>query len=346
MKITVVIPTFNSEKTILRALMSVFAQSWPVHEVIVVDDGSSDNTVSMIHSEYPDKVTVIRHQQNAGPGAARNAGIDSADGDWIAFLDADDEWLPGKLKSQRDLLTRRPELAWCCTNYTITKNERRVPKINPCSARSDLNDGAFFSNYFVAAANGLCDIQTSTLIVKKQVFHELGTFNPALMRHQDWDLWWRIAHHYPAIGFVAEPQIIHHLLYDNQVVNQRRLEAKKGGWLADLIDKHLEMARHQDSLKEFQSFAGTYVRNSILSMLFIGFKQEARTMLNRFSMLLKPSERLFFRGMLLTALLSLPLFRVSVWLAEKMGMIKMSHRNWDYLRARKEMEMQKQVNSV
>lgn len=335
MKISVVIPTFNSEKTILRALKSVYAQSLSVHEVIIVDDGSSDKTLGTIQSEYADKVNIIQHEQNSGPGAARNTGIEAATGDWIAFLDADDEWLLTKLQRQADIIARHPELVWCCTNYTIDKDERMTPKIMPSKALSGLTAATYFSNYFTAAAAHLCDIQTSTLIVRKDIFGQLGAFNPALMRHQDWDLWWRIAHHHPAIGFIAEPQIIHYLLYDNQVVNRRRLEAKKGRWLTELIQKHLEIADQQGDLGEFRGLAGVYMRNSLLSMLFIGFTQEARAMLGASSHLLKYRHRLIFKTMLLTSPVSLPLFRGAVWMAEKLGIITMSHRNWDYRKAYK-----------
>ena len=345
MNISVVIPAFNSEKTIARALDSVYCQEVPVHEVIVVDDGSADSTLDILHAQYPD-VILIRHGQNKGPGAARNAGIETATGDWIAFLDADDQWLPDKLQTQCGLLTARPELAWCCTNYTINKNGRMVPKIAPAKAQQELIEGAYFKNYFSAAADNLCDIQTSTLIVKKAVFDELGTFNAALMRHQDWDLWWRIAHRYPAIGFVAEPQIVHHLLYDNQVVNQRRLEAKKGRWLSELLQTHLEIARQQGSIAAFTPFAGLYIRNCLLSMLFIGFTAEAKEMLSRFGELLSPVHRMVFECMLLTAPISLPMLRAFVWTLERAGLMKMSHRNWDYLRARKAMDAQQPVNSA
>jgi len=104
--ISVVIPAYNAAGTIGRALDSVIAQTHPAREILVVDDGSTDRTAQVV-SEYGGRVEYL-YQDNAGPGAARNAGIRAAHGEWIAFLDADDEWLPHRLALQAELLQRDP----------------------------------------------------------------------------------------------------------------------------------------------------------------------------------------------------------------------------------------------
>ncbi|MHC5139531.1 MAG: glycosyltransferase family 2 protein, partial [Planctomycetota bacterium] len=96
--ISAVIPAYNAAKYIARSIDSVLAQTHPVDEIVIVDDGSTDNTAAII-KDYGDKVRYI-HQPNAGVSAARNTGIEAATGNWIAFLDADDEWLPEKIKRQ------------------------------------------------------------------------------------------------------------------------------------------------------------------------------------------------------------------------------------------------------
>ncbi|MHC4386164.1 MAG: glycosyltransferase family 2 protein, partial [Planctomycetota bacterium] len=107
MKISVVIPAYNIEDYIERAIDSVLAQTRQPEEIIVVDDGSTDATAQKIKA-YGDQVRYI-HQANKGLSGARNTGIRQAQNEWVAFLDGDDEWLPEKLQLQSELLTRNPE---------------------------------------------------------------------------------------------------------------------------------------------------------------------------------------------------------------------------------------------
>ena len=104
MSISVIIPAYNAEQHISRAIDSVLAQTHPADEIIAVDDGSTDDTGQILRS-YGRQLRYIG-QENGGAGAARNTGIKAARGEWIAFLDADDEWLPEKLKCQADHLRR------------------------------------------------------------------------------------------------------------------------------------------------------------------------------------------------------------------------------------------------
>ncbi len=115
MRISVVIPAYNAGRYIGRAIDSVLAQTRPAEEIIVVDDGSTDNTAE-IAGAYGDRIRFIR-QENAGASVARNTGIAAATGNWIAFLDADDEWLPEKLRLQTEHLERNPDLTWTTANY-------------------------------------------------------------------------------------------------------------------------------------------------------------------------------------------------------------------------------------
>ncbi|MGD9255575.1 MAG: glycosyltransferase family A protein, partial [Chromatiales bacterium] len=104
--ISVIIPTCNRVETLPRALDSVLAQTLSVDEVIVVDDGSTDGTADLVRASYP-QVRLLQ-QPNRGVSAARNRGIRKATGDWIAFLDSDDRWLPAKLEAQFRLIEQHP----------------------------------------------------------------------------------------------------------------------------------------------------------------------------------------------------------------------------------------------
>ena len=98
MNISVIIPTHNRCELLRRALLSVFAQTLLPTEVVVIDDGSTDNTATMIRTEFP--AVSYYYQENSGVSSARNLGIQHTTGDWLAFLDSDDEWLPEKLMQQ------------------------------------------------------------------------------------------------------------------------------------------------------------------------------------------------------------------------------------------------------
>ena len=115
--ITVVIPAHNAGEHLGRALESVLAQTRPADEILVVDDGSTDNTAEVARS-YGSAVTYL-YQDQRGAGAARNRGIEAATGDWVAFLDADDEWLPEKLAVQCEHLARHKEVVWTCGNFYL-----------------------------------------------------------------------------------------------------------------------------------------------------------------------------------------------------------------------------------
>ena len=153
--ISVVIPAYNSAAQLARALDSVLAQTRPAEEILVVDDGSTDATAEVARS-YGDAVRLIA-QANAGAAAARNAGIRAARGTWIAFLDADDEWLPDRLALQTDILDRRPDLVWVSGNSiscSCTEN-RQAPDVQPEKVRQQLNGKVFIADFLVAFQKGI-----------------------------------------------------------------------------------------------------------------------------------------------------------------------------------------------
>ncbi len=122
--VTVIIPTFNRISLLRRALESVVGQSLPATQIVVVDDGSTDQTSEMLASDFP-QVDYV-HQANQGVSAARNSGLQKAHQPWIAFLDSDDEWLPEKLEKQMCSLEENPDFLFCHTQEIWVRNGRRV----------------------------------------------------------------------------------------------------------------------------------------------------------------------------------------------------------------------------
>jgi len=279
--ISAIIPSYNAAPVICRAIDSVFAQTYSDYEIIVVDDGSTDNTAEVI-KKYGGKVRYI-YQNNAGASVARNTGIEAATGDWIAFLDADDEWLPDKLKLQTELLARNPELRWCASNRYQSDRKRRavvcnVEVIEKALARTD-----YFENFFVAAARGILPIIPSVMMVRKSVFYEVGMFEPGRASGEDLDMWWRIAYLYPKIGYLATPMATIYLDVDNVVFTERRLSTKRGANARELITRHLQLAQEHSQLDSFRPYAKKLLCKSLITAIYYGYKTDSRITVKQFS---------------------------------------------------------------
>jgi len=193
--ITVVIPTYNRATFLKDAIDSVLAQTFLDFELIVVDDGSTDDTPKLL-SSYNNKVRVIT-QTNQGPSAARNRGIEAAKGKWIAFLDSDDVWKPDKLKKQVRFITDHPDTKICQTEEVWIRNGKRV---NP-RKKHEMHSGWIYEKCLP-----LCIVSPSSVMIHQDVFEKVGLFDETMPACEDYDLWLRIAPHYPI--FLIREQLI------------------------------------------------------------------------------------------------------------------------------------------
>src|SRR5436190_7329233 len=183
--VSVVMPAYNVAWCIGRAVDSVLAQDFRSHELIVVNDGSTDGTRALLDT-YGRAVTVI-DQDNRGMSAARNRGIRQACGTYIAFLDADDRWLPQKLSRQVELMANRPELGFCSTAARVEDGDGRLLNLWRCpDGRSEILETLFAQN---AAIAGGC----SAVMARKELLERVGLFDESLGGFEDPDLWMRLA---------------------------------------------------------------------------------------------------------------------------------------------------------
>lgn len=191
---SVVIPLYNKVKYIQRALDSVLAQTFEDFEVIVVNDGSTDGSEKVVEQYANARVRLV-HQKNAGECAARNRGIDEARTDLVAFLDADDEWLPGFLDSILRLRGRFPDCGAYAAAYDFVEADgRRCPAaFNGIPAPPW---EGILPNYFRAAL-GCSPVCSSAVAVPKRVFDSVGLFPLGVRRGGDTDMWCRVALGYP-----------------------------------------------------------------------------------------------------------------------------------------------------
>ncbi len=194
--ISVVITTYNRLGLVGRAVQSVLNQSRQPDEIILVDDGSTDSTEKVIPQTFP-SIQYIQ-QKNRGISQARNRGISRSSGDWIAFLDSDDEWLPDKLKKQSNALKKKPEYRICYTNEIWI---RRGVRVNPKKIHQK------FSGDIFNKCLPLCIISPSSVMIHRSLFDEYGGFDPSLPVCEDYDLWLRLCAFLPVL-YVKEQLII------------------------------------------------------------------------------------------------------------------------------------------
>ncbi len=193
--VSVIIPTYNRASVILRAVESVLNQTYRDLECIVVDDGSTDNTLDILNTLSDSRLKIIK-SENRGVSAARNLGFHHSNGQWIALLDSDDEWLPYKLEKQLsagltdDIPLIHGEEIW------IRNGKRVNPKF-----KYKKEGGRIFERCLA-----LCLISPSTTLMKRSLYEEMQGFREDFVVCEDYELWLRITHKYE-VGFIEDPII-------------------------------------------------------------------------------------------------------------------------------------------
>ncbi|RKY08906.1 MAG: hypothetical protein DRP66_03450 [Planctomycetota bacterium] len=280
--VSVVIPAYNAQRYVGRAIDSALAQTRRPDEIIVVDDGSTDNTAEVIRS-YGSKVCFIG-QENGGASVARNTGIEAARSEWIAFLDADDEWLPEKLQLQIEHLMRNPDLKWSCGNYYTSspdKQERRLT-FTPDRYADLLTCDEVFGNYLNACARGVC-ARTSTVIVRKDLLLRAGLFLVGQLWAQDMDMFLRIAYRSSKIGFVCAPlSVYYHGVPDS--ITQTNL-----GFVEQrisLIDRHLAISEEFGRADDFKLCASNMLESWVRAAVHKKRPRDAYRFVRKFPTLL------------------------------------------------------------
>ncbi|MCJ7664359.1 MAG: glycosyltransferase [Desulfobacterales bacterium] len=195
-KVSVIIPTHNRKAFVLEAVASVLAQTYGDYELIVVDDGSSDGTDEAL-KRYEAHLQYL-YQENQGVSVARNCGLERARGEFIAFLDSDDLWLPKKLDMQLAFMDQHPEAQICYTDEIWIRSGVRV---NPKKRH------AKYSGWVYPHCLALCIISPSSALIRRSLFEQVGGFDPGLPVCEDYDLWLRVAARFP-ISYIPQRLIV------------------------------------------------------------------------------------------------------------------------------------------
>jgi len=283
--IDVIIPAYNAEKFIKRTLQSVVSQTHLPEKIIVVDDGSTDKTVDIIENFKKNSLVRIDiyKQENRGPNAARNVGLEHSDSEFIALLDADDFWESTKLEKQLRTFeeTDFKDLGLVYTAYDlIDENDEKIKqsflvfKLDP-GLRGDVFDKMFDAMKITGSCSGV--------LIKRACFEKTGFFDESLRGAEDWDMWIRISQYFE-IDYVNEV-LVHVRLHRNNSHNNQIMMANNmimflKKWSAILDENHV--GRIQLAKKSFDYF---------FKALFLFEFKTARKMLKLFDEILSENEK-------------------------------------------------------
>jgi len=184
--VSVILPTYNRGWIVAEAIESVLSQTFKDYELIVVDDGSTDDTAKILQG-FQDHILVIT-QENRGVSAARNRGMAKARGRYFAFLDSDDLWLSEKLSEQTSFFASHPHALICQTEEIWIRNGARV---NPKEKHKKLSGDIFIPSL------ALCLVSPSAVMIRRELFDDVGGFDESLPACEDYDLWLRVSWKYP-----------------------------------------------------------------------------------------------------------------------------------------------------
>ena len=197
--VSIIITTYNRSQLLVEAIESVLRQTYPHVEVLVADDGSSDNTAACVHA-VDGPIRYLRLVHTGRPSVTRNRALAQARGDLIAFLDDDDLWLPHKLARQVELLASDAALGWVYGDFRFLHLDgtQSSPALKP--------QQRVYGNLWPALLDD-CFIHPSTVMVRRSLLSQTGWFDESLAITEDYDLWLRLAYLAPA-GILAEPLVL------------------------------------------------------------------------------------------------------------------------------------------
>jgi glycosyltransferase involved in cell wall biosynthesis len=244
--VSAVIPCFNAEKTIARALASIRAQDYSSIEIIAIDDCSTDATAKILAAEEPRGVRLLRLQLNRGAAAARNAGIEAASGEYIAFLDADDEWMPNKISRQMAVISGCPSMTFvaCGAGFIDIKQSGAKPLYENLAPADGSEAWRVLLAYNYVA--------TPAVLARRSAIQRARGFDPRLIIGEDQDLWIRLALQ-GEIGYIPETLVIVH---EQRTSLSRRNVLRLLDDSMPMILRHVREQRSRLSVAEVRNILG------------------------------------------------------------------------------------------
>ena len=265
--VSIIIPVFNSAETIHRSLNSVLKQTYKNFEIIIIDDCSTDSTINIIQTYDDKRINILKHSENKGASYARNTGIKNSKGEYLAFLDSDDEWLPNKLAEQMQLFNTNKHIAIVTCNCTFKDQNNKVayhsydnaPPVSGAQAWKTLLQYSF--------------IATPSVILNK-AYTDNFYFNTALTVAEDQDMWIRSA----LSGEVAYIQdaLVNVYIQPNSLMATNT--DKEVSDLIPMIEKHVTNNTDKLTKKEIKNILGGRYIAASKNQLYTKNKQNAKAL--------------------------------------------------------------------
>lgn len=226
-EVSIVVPTHDRCGRLPRLLASMLAQDHPSFELIVVDDGSRDDTQRLLAACTDPRLRVLSHGTARGVSAARNTGTRAARGRWVAWCDDDDVWAPEKLRLQVDAVERTPGAAWCCGGAAYVSEDLALRRITPAPCGGDVAEVLLTRNIITSGSGVLAD---------RELVLSMGGFDPTLSIFADWEMWARLAQVSPLA--VVDLPLVGYVDHSGGMSHQRRALLAEFALLRDRLRAH------------------------------------------------------------------------------------------------------------
>ena len=305
--ISVIIPLYNQAGSIAQALDSVLAQEYQDFEIVVVDDGSTDGGASVVENYGDARIRLVR-QANAGVSAARNRGIEEARGEYVAFLDADDEWMPEYLSVQYELVQKYPQCDVFVTNYEFHNEDGVVTPTRINKLSFDTEDG-ILDNYFEVAISSTPPISSISIMMRKECMHKIGGFPVGVTLGEDLLTWARLVCKYH-IAYTRKVMAIYNFRTPKQLVTPRRAPDED-----DVVGRELaNLYRDYPSTPYLNAYVALWHKMRMVTFVRLSMKKEARLEYAQIKRYVRPDKKVRFwsvLNLLPKRLLRLVLFQIA-----------------------------------
>jgi glycosyltransferase involved in cell wall biosynthesis len=280
MNVSVIIRTYNRAYIVAEAIETALNQTYGDYEVLVVDDGSTDNTAEVVERFQDPRLRYIRHERNQGVGAACNTGVAHAQGEWIAFLDSDDLWKPEKLERQVACAVRHPEVDAVFSDIEVIEDASTIPSLIATmrSFSKLLAKGRQQQEYVLSARQlYLClleevPIKPTVLLIKREIFTKVGLFDLTALGCEDWEFLLRLAH-VACFGYVDAPLAVQRRTPD--AIHRKHWQQDRAFLISLFRREKVALKQDHEAVAAVNRGISTHCTNLAGSYLESGFKAKS-----------------------------------------------------------------------